>query len=256
MGLVRTPEELKKRKQHYAEGSMVCDTKMVFASFLTDPKVVKRVLPPPLEPTPLPTGLVYVAEFGKANFSEPYNEAAVFLSAQYKGVIGNYCISMPVNLDTPMWLGRENQGYPKKIAEFIAVEERGNYVTGTCVRRGKRIITLTLQLEGPLKQELPKTATYNIKAVPSVTGEGFEYPPVLIRLENDFRWNTPEIGKGRLTFGKSTYDPIYEIPVKEVILAGYGSHIEIWTQPGEVVAELDPLEYEAYFWNKQDWELD
>jgi acetoacetate decarboxylase len=255
MGLVRTPEELKKHAQHYAQGSMVGETKFLFASFLTDPKVVKRVLPPPLEPGPLPTGMVYIAEFGVANFSEPYNEAAVFLTAQYEGEIGNYCISMPVTLDTPMWLGRESQGYPKKLAETIAIEERGNYVTGTCIRRGKRIITLTLQLEGPMKQELPTTATYNIKAFPSVTGEGFEYPPVLIRLHNDFRWNTPEIGIGRLTFGKSPYDPIHEIPIKEMLLAGYGANIEIWTQPGEVLTELDPTAYAPYYWNKQDWEL-
>jgi acetoacetate decarboxylase len=255
MGLVRTPEELKKREQHYTQGSMVGKTKFLFASFLTDPQVVKRILPPPLEPAPLPTGMVFVAEYGVANFSAPYNEAAVFLSAQYDGVIGNYCILMHVTLDTPLWLGRENQGYPKKIAEFIAIEERGNYLTGTCIRRGKRLITLTLQLEGPIKQELPTTASYNVKAIPRITGDGFEFPPRLIRLQNDFRWNTPEIGLGRVTFGKSQFDPIHEIPVKEVVLAGYDTDIEIWTQPGEVVAEVDPATYLPYFWNKQDWEL-
>ena len=50
MRLVRTPEELKKREEHYAQGSMVGKTKFLFASFLTDPQVVKRLLPPPLEP--------------------------------------------------------------------------------------------------------------------------------------------------------------------------------------------------------------
>jgi acetoacetate decarboxylase len=255
MGLVRTPEELKKREQHYAQGSMVGKTKFLFASFLTEPQVVKRLLPPPLEPAPLPAGMVFVAEYGITNFSAPYNEAAIFLSAQYDGVIGNYCILMPVTLDTPMWLGRENQGYPKKIAEFIAIEDRGNYITGTCIRRGKRLITLTVQLEGPIKQDLPTTASYNIKAIPSITGAHFDFPPQLTRLQNDFRWNTPEIGVGRITFGKSQFDPIHEIPVKEVVLAGYDTDIEIWTQPGEVVAELDPSTYLPYFWNKQDWEL-
>jgi len=254
MGLVRTPEELKQRKQHFAEGSMVGDTKILFASFLTDPKVIKRVLPPPLEPAPQPIGLVYVAEFGTSNFSRPYNEAAVFLSAQFKGEIGNYCISMPVTLDAPMWLGRENEGYPKKLAEFIAIEERGNYVTGNCIRRSKRLITLTIQLKGPLKQELPQTDTFVIKAFPNITGEGFEYPPLLIRLQNEFRWNTPEMGVGRLTFGESPHDPIHEIPIKDVILAGYGTGIEIWTPPGEVVAELDSETYEPFYWIKQDWD--
>ncbi len=254
MGLVRTPEELKQQKQHFSKGSMVGDTKILFATFLTDPRIIKRVLPPPLEPGPLPTGTVYVAEFGKSNFSRPYNEAAVFISAQYQGEVGNYCISMPVTIDTAMWLGRENQSYPKKIAEFIAIEERGNYVTGNCIRRGKRLITLTVQLEGPMKQELPATASYVIKAFRSITGEGFEYPPLLIRLQNEFHWGTPEIGIGRLTFGKSPHDPLHEIPIKDVILAGYAKGIEIWTQPGQTVAELDPEIYEPYYWIKQDWD--
>ncbi len=254
MGLVRTSEELQQLKKHFSKGSIVGETKIAFATFLTDPNIIKRVLPPPLEPGPLPTGTVYVAEFGKSNFSRPYNEAAVFLTAQYEGEVGNYCISMPVTLDAPLWMGRENQGYPKKIAEFIAIEERGNYVTGNCIRRGKRLITLTVQLEGPIKQELPSTASYVIKAFRSITGEGFESLPLLIRIENDFRWGTPEIGIGRLTFGESAHDPLHEIPVKEVILAGYAANVEIWTQPGQIVAELDPKTYEPYYWIKQDWD--
>lgn len=89
MGLVPTSEELKQRRKHFEEGSIIEDVKMAFATFLTEPKVVKQVLSPPLEPTPQPTGFVYVAEFGKTNFGPPYNEAGVFLSAQYEGRIGN-----------------------------------------------------------------------------------------------------------------------------------------------------------------------
>ncbi|MFX1510690.1 MAG: acetoacetate decarboxylase family protein, partial [Promethearchaeota archaeon] len=136
MGLVRTPEELKQRTQHFAQGVLIGDVKMVFARFRTDPNIVNQLLPPPLEPGPKPLGFVYVAEFENPNFCQPYNEAGVFLDAQYKNAIGNYCLSMPVTVDSPLWQGRETQGYPKKIAEFIAVEERGNYVTGNCIRRG------------------------------------------------------------------------------------------------------------------------
>ena len=256
MGLVRTPEELKKRSQHFAQGVLISDITMVFIRFRTDMKVVKHLLPPPLEPGPEPTGFVYIAAFGDPNFCRPYNEAGVFVDAQYKGEIGNYCLSMPVTVDSPLWQGRETQGYPKKIAETIAVEERGNYVTGNCIRRGKRLITITVQLEGPMEQKLPSIATYTIKAFPSVTGTGFEYPPLLIQSHNEFRWNTPEKGIGRLTFGKSAHDPLHEIPIKEVILAGYGTHIEILMQPGDIIAELDPEIYEPYYWNKHDWDLD
>lgn len=255
MGLVRSNEEFTQLRKHFARGYLLGDVTMVMAMFRTDPTVIQRVLPPPLEPPPEPTGSVYVAEFHKTNFGPPYNEAALFLSAQYKGEPGSYCLSMPVTNDSAMWGGRENYGFPKKIAETIHVKRQGNTAIGTCIRRGYTIFKLTVEIVGSFTQELPTSPNYLVKAFPSATREGFDAPPLLIQQHNEINWGNPEIGQGQLEFGKSPYDPIHEIPVEEVLMAGYTTDMQIWMKPGKILTQLDPKQYLPYSAIKEDWPL-
>ncbi len=255
MGLVRTREEVDRRERHFSKGSVVSDASMLMAIFRTDADVVRRVLPPPLEPAAIPTGTAYVAEVRQTNFSPPYNEAAVFLSAQYQGEVGNYCLSMPVTNDVAMFLGREVQGFPKKIAESIRLEVDGDTVAGTCTRRGLEILRLSVHLEGPFEGQLPSTATYLIKAFRSVTRQGFEYAPLLTRLRPEIDWGTLQAGSGQLSFGESEHDPIHEIPIEEIVFAGYSVHVEVRTPAGEVLTKVDPETYMPYHWSREDWDL-
>lgn len=255
LGLVRSDEEFTQLRKHFAKGYLLGDVTMVMAMFRTDPEVIKRVLPPPLEPPPNPTGSVYVAEFHKTNFGPPYNEAALFLSSQFKGELGSYCLSMPVTKDNAMWGGRETYGFPKKIAETIHVRRKGNVATGTCIRRSHTIFKLTVELVGPFTEEIPTSPNYLIKAFPSVTGEGFDTPPLLIQQHNEIDWGKPEIGQGKLEFGKSNLDPLNEIPVEAVLMAGYTTNMQIWMKPGKILAQIDPKQYLPYSMIKDDWPL-
>lgn len=252
MGFVLSREELARLKNHFAKGYLLGDTTMVMALFRTKPEVIKRVLPPPLKPTAAPTGTVYVAEFHTTNFGPPYNEAAVFLSCEYKGVVGNYCLSMPVTRDNAMWGGREVYGFPKKLADTINVKREGKTVIGTCIRRGAQLVQLRVQLTGAPAPSLPNVPNYLVKAFPSTTFEGFDAPPLLIRQANKIDWGTPEVGQGELKFGTSKLDYLHEIPVEEVLLAGYTKGMQIWMQPGEVLAKLNPAEYQPYVALRED----
>jgi acetoacetate decarboxylase len=255
MGLVRSDAELAQLRKHFANGYLLGDTTMVMAMFRTDPKVLQRLLPPPLEPAPMPTGTVYVAEFHTTNFGPPYNEAALFLAAQYKGEVGNYCLAMPVTRDHAIWGGRETYGFPKKIAETIQVTRKGNTATGTCIRRGTPIITLTVQLSGPFTGTLPNTPNYLIKAFPSATGDGFDAPPLLIRQPNAITWGTPETGTGTLTLAPSKLDPLSDIPILEVLMAGYTTGMQILMKPGTILTHVNPKQYLRYSYINTDWSL-
>jgi acetoacetate decarboxylase len=105
---------LKHLKKPFAKGFLLGDTNMVTAIFKTDPAVVKRLLPPMLEPSPDGLASAYVAEFQKTNFGIRYNEAAVLLQALYNNERGNYCVSMPVDNDIAMAAGQEVYGFPQK----------------------------------------------------------------------------------------------------------------------------------------------
>lgn len=257
MGLVRSLDEIAAITQHFHQGSILGDAVMVMATFRTKAEVVKRVLPPPLEPDPASTGLAYVAEFHRTNFGPPYKEAALFISAQYKGEVGNYCLSMPVTNDMAMTSGREISGFPKKMAEKIAVERKGNKVTGVCIRKGIPIIEIKVNLTGPVEPEaLPHMRpNYLFKYFVDPSMSTFDYNPRLVKQFNEIDWGKPELGEGELTLGKSKHDPIYEIPIEEVLIAGYTEGMKIRMLAGEVIAEVDPIDFMPYSFIKNDWPL-
>jgi len=257
MGLVRSLDEISQWEKHFSKGFVLSDAVMIMAMFRTKPEVVEKVLPPPLEPDPASTGSAYVAEFHRTNFGVTYNEAALFISAQYKGEVGNYCLSMPVTNDMAMIGGREVYGFPKKIAETIHVKREGNKVTGVCIRKGIPIITIKVSLTGPAEPEaIPPTGpNYLFKHFQHPRLDKFDYNPRLVKQYNQIDWGKIELGEGKLIIAKSDYDPIHEIPVEEVLTAGYTQGLEIRMQPGEVVAEIDPIRFRAYSFIKADWTL-
>jgi len=257
MGLVRSLDEISRWAENLSNGYVLGDAVMAMALFRTRADVVKRVLPPPLEPDPDSTGMAYVAEFHRTNFGVTYNEAALFISAQYKGEPGNYCLSMPVTNDMALIGGREVYGFPKKIAENISVERKENKVTGVCIRKGIPLITIKVNLTGPVEPEAlpPAKPNYLFKYFQDPGLSTFDYKPRLVKQHNKIDWGKVELGEGELTLAKSEHDPIYEIPIEEVLMAGYTKGLEIRMQPGQVLAEVNPIEFMPYSFIKSDWPL-
>jgi acetoacetate decarboxylase len=257
MGLVLSLDDISRIDQHLSQGYVLGDAVSVSVLFKTKAEVVQRLLPPPLEPSAIPIGYAYVAEFHRTNFGVTYNEAALFLFAQYNGIVGQYCLSMPVTDDMAMIGGREIYGFPKKIAETISVTRKGNEVTGMCIRKGITIIKINVNLTGPAKPEdnRPAMPNYLFKYFPHSdprTGL-FDYNPRLIKQNNNISVDTVEVGEGELTLKESQYDPIHEIPVDEVVSARYVEGLEVRMLPGEVIAEIDPVEFRPYSFSKMDW---
>jgi acetoacetate decarboxylase len=255
--LVRSLDEISSRAKHFSKGFVLGDAVMVMVMFRTKADVVKKVLPQPLEPDPASTGTAYVAEFHRTNFGVTYNEAALSVSAQYKGEVGNYCLSMPVTNDMALIGGREVYGFPKKIAETIHVKREGNKVAGVCIRKGISIIEIKVNLTGPAEPGtlLPTVPNYLFKHFQDPRLDRFDYNPRLVKQYNQIDWGKVELGEGKLALAKSKYDPIHEIPVEEVLMAGYTEGMEIRMQPGEIVAETDPTKFTPYSFIKGDWEL-
>lgn len=112
------------------------------AVFRTEQKVLEQILPRPLRSPANPLALAFVAHYPKTSFETVYNEAALFVQAEYRGRSGMYCLSMPVDDDMAMVGGREVFGYPKKMAESISLEKQGSRVIGSAVRKGTEIIRI------------------------------------------------------------------------------------------------------------------
>ncbi len=246
------------------------NAEILSAVFRTDPDVVQTILPKPLVPADEPLGWAFVARYPETNFGpSSYNEGWLSLSAVYKGEPGWYPLAVPVDNDMAMVAGRETHGFPKKIAERITLERTDNLVMGRVIRRGVEVLHIEVELSdvvsataldaiGPEVDDLEgypsrKIVAFMFKFFPG-TGGGFDYLPrlvrdvALLRPRDDVR-----SGAGKLEMVSSPYDPLGDIPVRDLLNVSYGTW-NMYMLPGRVVARVkNPLGFARYAMFKQDW---
>lgn len=146
---VRTPEELKVIEQAQIDALGFFNQEKIQVHWEIDEAVYRKLLPPHFNPV-VPWVFAYVSNFGRPKCLYPYSEGALFLLAEVNGVVGGYCLSMPLdNNDQAMDGGREFYGYPKKQA-FVKLERRGNQVYGWIERNDVRYFEISATVGEPL----------------------------------------------------------------------------------------------------------
>jgi acetoacetate decarboxylase len=262
MGFVKTPQELQQLGNMKAE---FFEAEMIFTFWLTKPEIIARLLPPPLKPADFPLATAFIANYPRTSFGLPYKEAALFLLAQYEQVQGSYCLSMPVTDDMAMAGGREQFGFPKKIAH-IQVDIVDGEKTGYVERHGIRFFELTFSVNEQAVADAFKnliqqsfafnqesgSGSYLIKSFMAPDDKIFDYPPRLIRQNTIFRPKIIEWGEAQMKFLQSSSDPWYEVevinPLGALRMVGDNTMLS-----GKVLAEITPMEYAPYAFHKWDW---
>ncbi len=243
---------------------------MLMARFRTDPETVRAVLPRPLEAADEAVAMAFVARYPETNFGVSYSEGALFVEAVYKDEPGWYCLAMPVDSDMALIGGREQFGYPKKIAEEISLERNGDRVLGGVVRLGVEVLHIEAELTGPPDpaaldtvgseaidlegRPCRKVVSFLFKFARSPGGRGFDYVPRLVREVVLFRPRDDLMsGTGKLELVSSPYDPLGDIPVRDLMDVFYGT----WDNDmlaGRVVARVrNPLGFARYAMFKEDF---
>jgi acetoacetate decarboxylase len=245
------------------------DAEMLAVYWETKSEIIEKLLPPPLKPASRPMANAFVATYPKTNFGVSYNEAALFLSCEFEGVEGGYCLSMPVTSDMALVAGREVFGYPKKIAEVYFNREK-RLVEGWVERHGTRYFEVKAKLNGrPNSSDFIELVTertgggvgnefpivcYNYKHFPSPDGNFFDYKPRLIKEEVMFKPDEIKLGSAEVILKSSESDPWGEVVVEKVLgaiyLKGNNSMLK-----GYVVAELEPEKFLPYSFIKWDIEM-
>jgi acetoacetate decarboxylase len=245
------------------------NTEMLLAMFKTDMDVVKAILPRPLLPPEKAMAGAFVARYPETNFGCVYNEGALFVLCQYRGEIGLYCLSMPVDDDTALVSGRESFGYPKKMADKITLEKDDKHVFGSVVRKNVEI----LRIEGTLGEEdngsifgsfAKSTTDWNgvpcyrvlsflFKYFFSPSGTSFDYFPRLVREPVLFRPQGKIVGvSGKVALSSTPFDPLGEVPVGDIVNILYGKWHNTMI-PGKVVARVwNPLKFLKHAFFKAD----
>lgn len=259
MGFIKSLEEIAKKYQQTAQ---FFDAEMLTVYFETKPEIVKQLLPPPLNPGPMPVAGVFVANYPKTNFGVTYSESALFLQAEFDGEEGAYCLAMPVTDDMALILGREVFGYPKKLAN-ISLEREGQEVKGWTERRGTRFLEVRAKLTGTFNDEAaqkmmlenmgtePDLVVFNFKYFPSPERTGFDYNPRLVKEVVQIRPTSLQMGEAELVLHPSDHDPWADVEVVRVLGAVYtiGNNTML---PGSVVAEVDQIQFAPYAFMKLD----
>jgi acetoacetate decarboxylase len=265
MGFVKTRDELKATAWGKDGLYEFYDAEMLVVMWDTRPEIIKRLLPPPLKPTDRPLVTAFVAHYPKTNFGPFYYEGALFVRAQFDGVAGNYCLAMPVTGDIAMAGGREQFGYPKKMAN-IKFEHSAHSIRAHVERHDIQFFEVRARLTGKTNTEEFQTivlseaseegsVAYNFKHFLAPDETLFDYKPRLVRERTMFRPAVFEWAEAEVFLSHSEYDPWAEVEIGQVLGAVYmvGNNTML---KGEVVAEVDPIAFAPYAWLKWDfWPL-
>jgi len=252
MGFVKTKKEVEAYYSHAVRRFK--GAQMVGILYQTERSIIERVLPPPLEPAEEPWALAYIASFPDTNLGPGYREGALFVRCQYKGEVGNHCLSMPLEASEDRMLnGRDIYGFPKKLAK-VSFRKTDGMVEASIERHGVRFCSITMQ---PLTElsEPPLKAGPNFlfKFQPSSTlTPGFDGPVSIVRQQTDLEYLHFQMGMGHISFEDSPHDPWSEIRCVQV-LAAYSFTANTTMQPGTIVGEADPEAFLPYSFDRTDW---
>lgn len=252
MGFVKSKEEL---DRYYGLGvRRFVDARMMGVMFQTRPEIVARLLPPPLEPTDSPDGLIFIAEYPRTNLGPGYREAALYLKCRYGREDGTYCLSMPITAEGRMHNGRDIFGLPKKMAD-IHLERSGQKVHGWVERLGVRLVDINIQLIGNLPN-VPETGpTFLFKAMPRIDlTPGFDGPVLLARQQTDVAMKSFEMGMPEITLRSSDADPWAEVEIAQVML-GFYMVSDNTMQPGRIIAEADAAAFLPFYFKMTDFSV-
>jgi acetoacetate decarboxylase len=154
------------------------DVSILTVCWRTDPRQLRRLLPPPLEPI----GDVVIAHIYRmpdVDFAGSLHESNVMFGARYahgdEVVDGGYSMGLYLDSDVGVAHGREVHGQPKKLAS-LKLETRGDLIVGEVERNGISILTATLPYKqraasvSDMRKYFDFTCNINYKVIPHIDG--------------------------------------------------------------------------------------
>jgi acetoacetate decarboxylase len=214
--------------------------------YLTDPAVLAAVLPPPLAAPPQPRVHVRISDIDLTFGSYRHKELVGFLAvdAVYDGVLGEYPLLIPIDLESAIAVSRERNGEPKKLAQLELTRD-ASHVEGRIARNGVTFVEIVGDVVESLPVPEPYPATqWWFKFMPAVSGSGFDGDPLLVRFDQVRQPATMERVEGKLVLRDEPTAPIVDLPVVETVSI-------VWTarssrNRASVVGPVDPVAFAPF----------
>jgi acetoacetate decarboxylase len=154
----------------------------------------------------------------------PYTGCSLTFNIKYKGQMYAFYMFNYVNHDYTVAAGREIWGYPKKLAE-VTLSKTGTIIKGTCVRYGKTIVEIEMDLSKPLRN-VPTFKTdphLTHYVIPKPDGPGiFSERVILMDASSSVtKMISEQYGETKVRLDGLTWDPLHELKPKEVMGGGF-----------------------------------
>ncbi|NMI57385.1 MULTISPECIES: acetoacetate decarboxylase family protein [unclassified Streptomyces] len=220
----------------------------VVAVWESDPDAVAAVLPPPLKPTGRPLVRVNISKVDLPGY--PLGAGSFAVAAAHDGVEGWYPLVMPMTHERALIGGREVFGEPKKLGE-VTVERDGLVVRAALARHGIAFVEVRGAVSGdlPLPEPARKTDFY-FKFLPAVDSSGFDVHPVLVHCVRNEKVRRLERVTGDVVLRESMYDPVADLPVRELVEITLGE--KTTDQTGRVVERVSAQALLPYIHQRYD----
>ena len=218
MGYVKSADEIARIQVAMSEPRFV-DCEMLSVDFLSDSAWVAQVLPPPLKPADLPRVTAMVGRW-RSNCVGDYNGGAIYVSAKYGDLEGDYVLAMWMDGDQPLIYGRELFGEPKKQGSSW-LHRSGDHLSARVARHGVDLITLEVDLDEDHGPGRASGVNFNFKSRPATDGVGLEEDAILTVAEFENVLRVSREGTGSVRLSGTPHDPLDEIPVVEVVRGAF-----------------------------------
>lgn len=250
-GFVRTSEEVAAIRDRMAENRFL-DTRSVTVRYRSRPTVVEAVLPPGLEPTDEPLVEAEVVEVGGSNCVGSFAGGGLYVRARHGDLVGWYCLALPMSTDVAVRWGRDLFGEPKKRAT-VELDREGESVTGRVARRDTDLLAVEATVDHERDVDPGTRTVFHYKALPDVTGRGFQFDPVLVRVDFESDLHRFETGTGSVTLGETAHDPWADVAVEEVLGVAW-AEADLSSSQSEL-ATVDPESFAPYAYARgaDDW---
>jgi len=237
MGFRRTADEIAAIQQTLSEVEFV-GGESLSVDFLTRPEIVRAILPAELEPGDQPRISAQVSRW-RSNCVGDFDASAIYVSARYGEVAGDYVLTMFMDSDVPMLFGRDLFGEPKKIGRSTIYRNDG-HMTGVLERGGTRLIEIDVDLAEDSGPIAVLGRNFNVKYELAPDGSALTSAPTLTLAEFDQQITVRRKTRGvpSLRLGSTVHDPLADLEIVEIL---GGVYVETGMKAScTAVGTLDP----------------
>lgn len=224
--------------KNFAKYSLMGDQEGLYLAFMTDPAVLRRLVPRPLRPYPMPVATLSVCHVNKPSFADEYCEAILSVLVTHGFELGLYPVALVLGgpgAEMATYFGRDMGYMPKKLGAEFNIRRSGDTVTASVTRRGVQLIDAKLEL-GEYNSPLTDVVFQFPQAGEKSSGSGFFFDYAFSRDEAgasqitngalyqnlcEYTYKAWEPGFASLKLRSGRDDPWAEIPVSTMIGGAY-----------------------------------